>query len=296
MQDHIRQNRSAYDALATNYDREVFSRPFQQNWDEKARALLKKYVPVVDSSLGIRAIDLGCGTGIYTKVLLEKNYHTTGVDISPHMIQAMKDKLSGYGDQLIPMVSDVLHLDVPGQQFEVATSFGALINHIEDDHWDTFLAKTRGLLVQDGLFLFDVEHIFGIDYFFYTLYSYLLRDPERPPLKELIGCLKSLATSRAYTQSLLWEFKPLDVHLRLTYRPFRIVRTLLKRNGFQIIHLDGTNIFSSIHPEVALSAYKPVHSNETQSIFLRMLKHLDTKAGGLLHSIAGVQFVVARKI
>ena len=296
MKNHAQQNRNAYDTLAENYDRDVFSRPFQQNWDKKIRVLLENYVPVVDPSLRIRTIDLGCGTGVYTELLLERNYDTTAVDISPRMIQVMKERLCGYGDHLTPVVSDVLKISTSLQKFEVAVSFGAVINHIEDEQWSTFFSRTHSLLAQNGLFIFDVENIFGIDYFFYTLYSYLLGDPKRPPLEELIGCLKSLVTSHPYTQSLLWEFNPHNVHLRLTYRPFRVIKTLLKKNGFQIIKLDGTNIFSSIHPQIALSAYKAVCSNDVQSTFLRMLKHLDIKLGGLFHSIAGIQFVVARKI
>lgn len=37
---------------------------------------------------GGSAIDLGCGSGIFTKALLERSYRTTGVDLSPEMIAA----------------------------------------------------------------------------------------------------------------------------------------------------------------------------------------------------------------
>lgn len=291
--DHANQNREAYDKIADIYDVEVFNRPYQHNWDEKIRSLLDNYVPAVEPSEEARVVDLGCGTAVYSELLSAKGYHVLAVDISEEMIRVAKEKASAYEGRMTTLVSDVLDLQVPDDHFALAISFGSVINHLEEEELDAFFAKASELLIPGSLFIFDIESILGFDYLFYALYSHVLRKPERPPLNELLECVRSLIQSKAYSTTYAWYFDSKRISLHMTHWSLKVVKAMLKARGFQVLELDGTNILSCIIPRVALSA--TYNLNGESDVFFRMLNRLDAKLGRLLHSVAGVQFVVAQK-
>jgi len=291
----MREIRQAYDAIAEVYDSEVLNRPFYQNWDKKIRDLLEKYVPSVETSSGVKAIDLGCGTGQYTALLLDKGYHVVAVDCSSKMVQATVEKLSCHNGRLKTVESDILDLEISEGNFTVVTSFSSVVNHISD--WESFFDKISGLLAPGNLLIFDFENVFGIDYPFHIIYSYVFNKPQKTTWRELVGSARGRFGSKPYSTTYLWEFNSKNLYVNLTYYSLKSIKAMLKANGFEILELDGVNIFSSALPQVALTAtYPPDNLKGTQSALLRRLNKLDTKLGRFLHPIAGIQFVVARKV
>lgn len=101
---------------------------------------------------GARVLDVGCGTGVMTPYLLEKDPATLlGVDLSPAMIDIAQKK---YGDtKALFLCTDVMELNRPGEfdcvmlydafpQFE---NRGSLIRHVHQ-----LLAKDGRLMICDG--------------------------------------------------------------------------------------------------------------------------------------------------
>lgn len=294
MEDREKGLRDAYDAIADVYESEVFPRPYQANWDKKIRSLLDKYVRPVDPLAEERAIDLGCGTGAYTSLLLARGYHVVGIDLSPKMAGITLEKGAQQRDRLEVLVADILDMDFPQGKFQLAIAFGSVLNHLED--WEAFFDKAREFLVPQGLLIFDLENILGLDYFFYLLYSRLFRKPERPPLRELVQSVKCLILSKPYQVTYGWQVDSRTVRIPLVYRSLRMVKALLEERGFRIIRLDGANIFSTVLPQVALSStYSEARSKRKAGVSLRLLNGLDVRLGRVVHGIAGIQFVVARK-
>ena len=135
--------------------------------------------------------------------------------------------------------------------------------------------------------MFDIENLFSTDYLFSEVFgtarylTYVFRKQGRPNLKQFGRMMKSHFKSLPYTDEFQWRLVSRDVNLTLTYLPIKEVTGLLKNRGFEVITMDGLHILSCINPVVA---------------FRGILTQLDAKLGRRLHSIAGIQFVVARKV
>jgi SAM-dependent methyltransferase len=78
--------RSAYDAMAADYDGEL--RPAR--WTR--RALWRHYARLFRS--GDRVLDVGCGTGIDTIRLASSGVHVTAVDVSAGMMRQLRAKVA----------------------------------------------------------------------------------------------------------------------------------------------------------------------------------------------------------
>ncbi len=68
-----------YDKLADEYERNI---PNYFQPTKKAVDILSKYLDA-----GKSVLDVGCGVGLATELLINKNYSVTSIDISPKMIE-----------------------------------------------------------------------------------------------------------------------------------------------------------------------------------------------------------------
>ncbi len=97
-------------------------------------------------------LDIGCGTGIFTKVLRDKykTSHITAVDISPEMIEIAKKKM----DKDVNFeVVDAEEIDDNNKQFDLIASNATL-------QWfrnlDKTLSKYKKMLAKDGIVMFSL--------------------------------------------------------------------------------------------------------------------------------------------
>jgi ubiquinone/menaquinone biosynthesis C-methylase UbiE len=77
-----------FDAHAAKDEYDVFTP------DSNAR-LIAAIIRVLALQRGARLADLGCGSGVFTQLLLCAGYSTIGLDISPQLIQLGREKHSG---------------------------------------------------------------------------------------------------------------------------------------------------------------------------------------------------------
>lgn len=92
-----------------------------------------------------RICDIGCGTGIATRQLVEKIENVFGVDID----KRMTDVASRYNDRVYYIVSSVEHLPFRDLSFEGMTAFGAF-------HWfcnSPAVGEIRRTLKNEGIFI-----------------------------------------------------------------------------------------------------------------------------------------------
>lgn len=90
------------------------------------------------------AIDIGCGTGILTKQLLERNVKTIGVEPNVEMYNQAKKELQGYNCRLINTCAEDTQL--PSHIADLITVAQAL-------HWfdlDSFIKEYNRLLKENG--------------------------------------------------------------------------------------------------------------------------------------------------
>lgn len=77
-----------FNDLANRYD-SWFETPLGKKIFESEKSCIEKLIKKVESKV---AIDLGIGTGLFTKILREKGYKVIGIDISDEMLKIAKNR------------------------------------------------------------------------------------------------------------------------------------------------------------------------------------------------------------
>jgi SAM-dependent methyltransferase len=115
------------------------------------------------SQLGARArvLDVCCGSGHVTSVLVKQGYRVTGVDSSAALIEIARDEIP----QADLRVQDARHLELEGSYDGALSTFDSL-NHmlsLEDLH--AVFSSVYAILDSGGLFVFDMnlEEAYSLD-------------------------------------------------------------------------------------------------------------------------------------
>ncbi|MDX9753751.1 MAG: class I SAM-dependent methyltransferase [bacterium] len=92
-------------------------------------AFLAPYVLLVERYVKppARILDLGCGTGLSTRLLSERGYETAGVDLSPLFLQVEKEQ----SPQTVLVAADAFRLPFPDDCFDAVAMF-EFIEHIPE--------------------------------------------------------------------------------------------------------------------------------------------------------------------
>lgn len=107
-----------FDQTASTYD-EWCKTPLGQLVDRMEKQMM---VQLANPKQGEKALDLGCGTGIYTFLLSEMGVEATGIDISTAMLEAAKQKVLQKKQQVDFILGDIQDLPFPDQSFDLVIS------------------------------------------------------------------------------------------------------------------------------------------------------------------------------
>ncbi|MDI6886636.1 MAG: class I SAM-dependent methyltransferase [archaeon] len=98
-----------------------------------------------------RILEVGCGTGSYTKILLARGYEVTALDISQNMLEIAKRKCSC---KLIK--GDIRDITI-NEKFDACIAMFAVMGYItENPDIIKALTNIHRHLKQNGIFIFDV--------------------------------------------------------------------------------------------------------------------------------------------
>ena len=98
-----------------------------------------------------KILEIGCGTGNYTKILLNRGYEITGIDLSEAMLKVAKKKCNC---RLIN--GDVRNFSI-NEKFDVCIAMFAVLGYvIENEDIVHVLKNVRNHLRENGLLIFDV--------------------------------------------------------------------------------------------------------------------------------------------
>ena len=115
---------------------------------------------------GARVVDLGCGSGVFTDVLRAGGYRSTGVDLSPKLIQIAQEKFPG----IEFIEGDIEALPFPDGHFDGVLLSGVLHHFSDISHC---VAEAKRILRPGGKYMaFDPNRI--------NPFMYLYRDRSSP--------------------------------------------------------------------------------------------------------------------
>lgn len=100
-------------------------------------------------------VDLGCGSGIWAGILLDKGYSAHGIDISANMVKLAQQQAPGATFE----VNSFLKADIP--QCNAVTSMGECLNYLfdpnhSDEHLRLLFTRIFEALHPGGMFIFDI--------------------------------------------------------------------------------------------------------------------------------------------
>ncbi len=125
------------------------------------RTLFQRYLeaPVLIKRGGLlrgkRVLEIGCGRGVGTQLLLEdfKAQSVLAIDLDEDMILKAKKRLSSYpSDRLEVQVGDLTKLNCSDQSFDAVVNFAA-IHHVPN--WQKALCEIHRVLKNEGQFFFQ---------------------------------------------------------------------------------------------------------------------------------------------
>jgi SAM-dependent methyltransferase len=101
-----------------------------------------------------KVIDLGCGVGTHARMLAERGFEVTGIDLSPHMVRQARRASEGVTNVRF-LVGDYYSYR-PRRSFDAALCLNWSIPVVERD-LARFLRNTWRMLKGGGLLIFDYE-------------------------------------------------------------------------------------------------------------------------------------------
>ena len=140
---------TSYNRFAYIYDVFMSDEPYD-TWADRINGLISKYTPDCQSIL-----DLGCGTGVMTRLLRDRGYNMTGLDLSPDMLAVA----ASYDDDILYINQDMCELELP-YTFDCMISAYDSINYLtaSEDILSCF-QRVFEYLEPGGLFIFDFHNV-----------------------------------------------------------------------------------------------------------------------------------------
>ncbi|MDE3001570.1 MAG: class I SAM-dependent methyltransferase [Gemmatimonadota bacterium] len=166
-------------ARAADYDR---LQPVRIEMYEFYHGLAVDFVPF-DTGTEFRILDLGCGTGAFIELILDRYANATcvAVDYSGEMIEIAARKVSAHSDRVEFLRRD-LNGGVPEGlgSFQLVSSFST-IHHLTDENKTRVFGQIHDVLIQGGwFFLIDAMSVhFDDDVFRQGRRRYRIRRKER---------------------------------------------------------------------------------------------------------------------
>jgi ubiquinone/menaquinone biosynthesis C-methylase UbiE len=118
------------EAVARSYDRQRFSGPVGRTFDALEKWALRRVLRgVLRGSPRPRVLDVPCGTGRITELLLGLGLEVVGGDISPAMMDVARLKCARFGDRAAFRRLDLDGLDLPDDSVDLVTCI-RLFHHL----------------------------------------------------------------------------------------------------------------------------------------------------------------------
>lgn len=137
-----------YDAMAARYARKNEEGPFNALYERPSTLALAGDVR------GRQVLEVGCGAGPLTELLVEAGADVIAVDVSPQMLELARARLDGRASLLTADISEPLDF-ARDQSFDLVV--GSLVLHYIEK-WEPVLLEFRRVLRPHGAVVFSTHH------------------------------------------------------------------------------------------------------------------------------------------
>ena len=144
----------SYSRLADCYDIFMDETPYQK-WLEYVLDVFVRYD--VPKEL---VLDLGCGTGTFTRMLADSGYDMIGVDSSCEMLQKAMNKDSVRGRDILYLEQDMREFELYGTVRAVVSVCDSLNYLLTDEDMIQTFSLVENYLDQNGVFVFDFNSVY----------------------------------------------------------------------------------------------------------------------------------------
>ena len=142
----------AYTGFAEVYDEFMEDVPYEK-WRELVVAELKKE-GIADGLV----LDLGCGTGTFTRMLAEAGYDMIGVDGSQEMLMEAREKTADSG--ILYLCQDMREFELYGTVRAIVSTCDTMNYLLTPEDFIQTLRLANNYLDPGGVFLFDLNTIY----------------------------------------------------------------------------------------------------------------------------------------
>ena len=130
-----------------------YSDPLVYEYDQPVRLatigrVISRLFPQGDLT-GCQVLDIGCGSGDFMALLRDRNATVTGLDISPLVIEEVRQRFSG-DEQVSFQVGPIADAPLPSSVFDLVTSITVLQHVIDSDDLIRSLVALRESLKPQG--------------------------------------------------------------------------------------------------------------------------------------------------
>lgn len=140
----------AYEKFADAYAAMIDTKPHNAYLERPATLSL---LPDVK---GKHVLDAGCGPGVYSDWLVEHGAEVVAIDVSPRMVELARERLGRSVDVRIHDLREPIDfLDDSSMDLVLAS---LVMDYIEN--WVPIFMEFNRVLVEDGVFVFSMEHPF----------------------------------------------------------------------------------------------------------------------------------------
>lgn len=153
----------AYTAFALVYDKFMENVPYDL-WGTFLDVVISKYgvsrpfrdaIDALESERNL-VLDLGCGTGILTKIMYDKGYDLMGVDVSTDMLDEARKILDS---EVLLLCQDMCDLDLYSTVGTIYAACDTINYLLEDEEIEECFGKVANYLYPGGIFVFDINTI-----------------------------------------------------------------------------------------------------------------------------------------
>lgn len=186
-------------------------------------------------SVSSNIAELGCGTGLLTKILENKAKKVFGIDICEKFLKKASSSNNHHKGSLLSVQGDIKSVPLKEGLMDAVVCLNTL-DHINDPC--KVISEASRICKRDGLFLFDITSSTALEPF----YRFQRKTNE----------LGSAAKLPCGTVPYEWSIKADDcsLHKIKTYRHSPLhVEQLLRSKGFKILNKHGVHICTSLIPE-----------------------------------------------